>query len=173
VLFLISQQKSWCFSICSSYSCILILCHESLSYFQSIYNTTCCFLPQHRIMKLVRPQTVHKIATTAFRSHLSSSNPQPLVLTGLIDHWPALSNWKVSNKLGRLRDKQWEDRIIEVEWGKKRGSYMDEGYRRVHMPLGESVMLPHALSCPNYQFRCFSRPFRSISRRFHSEDYPI
>lgn len=90
------------------------------------------------------PPRSHPCITPAdLHAHLTSSNPSPLLLPGLISHWPALQNWKPSNGLGNLRAPDVEDKLVDVELGGKGKSYMDPDHRRVQMPLGESYFHVH------------------------------
>lgn len=69
--------------------------------------------------------TLHRPSLPTFRSLLSSPTPQPVLLTGLIDHWPALTSWTIPNKLGKLREMA-QGVLVPVEWARRGRGYLDE-----------------------------------------------
>ena len=87
------------------------------------------------------PRSHPCITPSDLHAHLTSSTPSPLLLPGLIRHWPALLDWKVTKGLGNLRSPDVEDKLVDVELGGKGKSYMDPDHRRVQMPLGESCFV--------------------------------
>ena len=70
----------------------------------------------------------------AFQRHLDSTAPSPLVLEGVIDHWPARRErpWRSLEYL--LRKTLGGRRLVPVELGR---SYTDDGWGQKIVPFGE------------------------------------
>ncbi|KAL7421645.1 hypothetical protein Q5752_003414 [Cryptotrichosporon argae] len=73
------------------------------------------------------------LSPASLRAHLAAS-PGPLKLTGLIEHWPALS-WAADSVAG-LRVSLGAGRLVEVELGRRGRGYLDKDWQRASMPLG-------------------------------------
>ncbi|OXC64617.1 hypothetical protein AYX13_06044 [Cryptococcus neoformans] len=70
------------------------------------------------------------------QSHLVNRPVLPLHLPSLTSAWPALTSWQLEDGLQRLREKIGEDRVTEIELGKKGRGYLDKEWQRIHMPFG-------------------------------------
>lgn len=90
-----------------------------------------------QVTRIPGPSRRSNLSPADLRSHLDSALPEPLVLTGLIDQWPALKHWRLDHGLGKLRSNSAEDNFVDIELSEKRRSYMDKNYKKITMPLGE------------------------------------
>lgn len=70
------------------------------------------------------------------QSHLVNRPVLPLHLPSLTSAWPALTSWQLTDGLKRLREKIGENRVTEIELGKKGRGYLDKEWQRIHMPFG-------------------------------------
>jgi hypothetical protein len=98
-----------------------------------------------RFLPLAR--SIAHLTPTALRSHLTSS-PTPLHLPNLLTSSPAITSWRLSDGLDRLRRSVGEDRLVEVELVKRGRGYLHPEHTRVYMPFGQS---PSCLLLPCYQ----------------------
>ncbi|WVQ80790.1 hypothetical protein IAT38_002895 [Cryptococcus sp. DSM 104549] len=81
-------------------------------------------------------RSIPSITPAALRAHLTSPPIHPLHLPGLVTHWPALSSWKLSDRLQAIRTAVDENRAVEIELGKKGRGYLHPDWQRVTMPFG-------------------------------------
>ncbi|KAK0666106.1 hypothetical protein QBC41DRAFT_349085 [Cercophora samala] len=81
---------------------------------------------------------------TTFQTHLSHPSPQPLILTGLVPHWPALTTNPWSKPAYLLSRTFSGRRLIPVEIGR---SYVDEGWSQQILPFS-SFLTTYITSSP-------------------------
>lgn len=85
---------------------------------------------------------------TALAAHLGSKNT-PLLLRGLVEHWPAMREWSIppptpdgqqdAAALAGLRAAVGEDTGMDVEVGPRGKGYLDPAWQRITMGFGRST----------------------------------
>ena len=78
------------------------------------------------------------ISTLAIRAHLQSPAVPLHLGKHLTSSWEAFARWRMDDGLQRLREDVGEDRVVEVELGKKGRGYLDPETRRVSVGFGTS-----------------------------------
>jgi len=95
----------------------------------------------HHLPQPPAPPHLTSPTPSSLQTHLLLPSPPPILLPQITSHWPALTHWTPQNNLGRLTGIEGEDKVVGVELGERGQGYLDGGFRRVEMPLGESLSL--------------------------------
>lgn len=86
-------------------------------------------------------KTISNISPDTLRDHLAKPGCLPLRLPSIIDNWPGIKNWELSDDLQALRTAVGETREVEVELGPKGRGYLDPNWQRVTMGFGKYLSL--------------------------------
>lgn len=96
---------------------------------------TTFFLTLPHTPMIAPARTIPNLSASALRTYLSSPVPRPLVLPGLVGHWPASAEWQ-KPEFGALRHQVGEHAAVDVELAPRGRGYLDPAWARHTMGFG-------------------------------------